>query len=112
MSFDEISNFVLAGNGSTCGILSPTLNQIPVIGSLANNGASIPIGTPFTLTGTATDPDNDPLTYCWEQWDVSGSGNTTWNAGATAAAGNSVPLFKSRIQKPTAVELFRTMLLF
>ncbi len=105
MSFDEISNFV-AGTGSGCGTTSATNNQIPVIGTLGSNGANIPIGTPFTLTGTATDPDNDPLTYCWEQWDVTGTGNTTWNAGATGAPGNTLPLFKSRIPKTNGSRTF------
>ncbi len=108
ISFDEISNFV-SGTGSSCGTISATSNQIPIIGTLNNNGVSIPIGTPFTLTGTATDPDNDPLTYCWEQWDFSGTGNTSWNAGATAATGNSVPLFKSRIPKVTGSRTFPDM---
>jgi Metallo-peptidase family M12B Reprolysin-like/Secretion system C-terminal sorting domain len=103
ISFDEISNFV-SGTGSGCGVLTATSNQIPVIGTLSNNGANIPISTPFTLTGTATDPDNDPLTYCWEQWDFSGT--ATWNAGATAAPGNTVPLFKSRIPKTTGSRTF------
>ena len=105
ISFDEISNFVLGG-GSACGVLTPTGNGIPTIASLANNGANIPINTPFTLTGTATDPDNDPLTYCWEQWDFSGIGNTTWNSGTTATAGNTHPLFKSRIPKITGSRTF------
>ncbi|MBL7701932.1 MAG: proprotein convertase P-domain-containing protein, partial [Ferruginibacter sp.] len=106
MSFDEISNFV-SGAGAACGTTSATGNGIPVIGALTNNGASIPISTPFTLTGTATDPNNDPLTYCWEQWDVQGA--QTWNAGATAAAGNTVPLFKSRIPKTTGSRTFPDM---
>ncbi len=105
MSFDEISNFV-SGAGSACGTTNPSGNQIPIINALANNNLTIPVSTPFTLTGSATDPDNDPLTYCWEQWDFSGTGNTTWNAGASAAAGNSVPLFKSRIPKTSGSRTF------
>ncbi|MBK7121850.1 MAG: T9SS type A sorting domain-containing protein [Chitinophagaceae bacterium] len=105
MSFDEISNFV-SGAGAACGTTSATGNQIPVIGALSNNGANIPISTPFTLTGSATDPDNDPLTYCWEQWDVTGTGNSNWNAGATGAPGNTLPLFKSRIPKTSGSRTF------
>ncbi|TAG99715.1 MAG: hypothetical protein EAZ17_07200, partial [Sphingobacteriales bacterium] len=44
-------------------------NAIPVITALPNY--TIPMSTPFALTGAATDANNDPLTYCWEQTDNS-----------------------------------------
>ncbi len=105
-SFDEISNFV-SGTGSGCGVTNPSNNQIPVISSLPNNNLNIPISTPFTLSGTATDPDGDAMTYCWEQWDFSGT--AAWNAGATAPAGNTLPLFKSRLPKTSGVRNFPDM---
>lgn len=42
-------------------------NSIPT----ADAGAdlTIPKNTPFRLVGVATDANNDPLTYCWEQYD-------------------------------------------
>ena len=104
ISFDEISNFIVSGGGSTCGTSAPTGNNLPVIAPLANNGVSIPPGTPFTLSGSATDADGDPLTYNWEQWDLQGT--QTWNAGATAAPGNTVPLFKSRVPKTNGSRTF------
>jgi hypothetical protein len=102
ISFDEISNFFFGGGG--CGVITPTNNTLPVIAPLTNSGLSIPIGTPFTLTGSATDADGDALSYCWEEWDFSGT--ATWNAGATAAPGNTVPLFKSRLPKTTGSRTF------
>ncbi|EDP95340.1 M12 family metallo-peptidase [Kordia algicida OT-1] len=36
----------------------------------AGDDYTIPYGTAFTLSGTATDPDGTTLSYCWEQTDV------------------------------------------
>jgi len=101
VSFDEISDFVLSGAGSTCGTTTPTGNNLPVIAALPNNGVTIPARTPFTLTGSATDPDGDPLTYSWEQWDLGPQG--AWNSGATST---TAPNFKSRIPKVTGSRTF------
>ncbi len=56
-----------------------TANSKPVLAALSNY--TIPISTPFALTGSATDPQNDPLTYCWEQNDNS----STTGAGSVAS---------------------------
>ena len=100
VSFDEISNFIEAG-GAACRVVTSTGNSIPVITAMNNNGANIPLNTPFTLTGTATDPDNDAITYNWEEWDLGPQG--VWNAGATST---TAPLFKSRVPKTTGSRTF------
>ncbi|MBL7749523.1 MAG: hypothetical protein JNM19_18945, partial [Chitinophagaceae bacterium] len=105
ISFDEISNFV-NGTGGTCAVITPTGNTLPVIDPLPNNGLTIPVSTPFTLNGTASDANGDALTYCWEQWDLGGGSFYAWNAGATAPAGNTVPLFKSRVPKTDGARTF------
>jgi hypothetical protein len=69
----EIITF-LSGNGGTCGTLSGT-NAAPVIAALPNY--TIPFNTPFALTASATDADNDPITYNWEQND-SGASNSNY----------------------------------
>ncbi|MGQ0739622.1 MAG: reprolysin-like metallopeptidase [Bacteroidota bacterium] len=106
ISFDEISDFLATGNGSSCGVNTATGNTLPVIAPLINNGVSIPPGTPFTLEGTATDADGDAITYCWEGWDFNPGGGVAWNAGATGPIGNTYPLFKSRIPKTTGIRTF------
>lgn len=49
-------------------------NVAPVIAALSNY--TIPISTPFALTGSATDANGDALTYCWEQNDNASSTQT------------------------------------
>ena len=67
---NEIIPFVTTGTGSTCGTTSGT-NTPPAVTPLANY--TIPFNTPFSLTAAATDADNDPITYNWEQNDPSAS---------------------------------------
>jgi hypothetical protein len=49
-------------------------NTAPTVAPLTNY--TIPISTPFALTGSATDAENDPLTYSWEQNDNASSTQT------------------------------------
>ncbi|HYC28835.1 MAG TPA: zinc-dependent metalloprotease family protein, partial [Chitinophagaceae bacterium] len=105
ISFDEISNFLSTGNGGSCGVVTPTNNNLPVIDPLPNNNLSIPINTPFTLTGSATDVDGDALTYSWDEMDL-GNPGASWNAGATLPPGNTVPLFRTRLPKTTGSRTF------
>lgn len=50
---------------------------------------TIPKGTAFVLTGTGTDPNGDPLTYLWEQYDNT---NNTQPPVSTATVG---PVYRS-----------------
>ncbi len=91
ISFDQISNRMFA---APCAATSATGNTLPVIDPLPNNGVTIPISTPFTLSGTASDVNGDMLTYSWEEMDLGPGG--AWNSGATST---TAPLFKSRVPK-------------
>ncbi len=87
ISFDQIGTFTRSGAGAGCGTVIVTGNNPPVVN--AGSDYTIPVSTPFMLTGTATDPDNDVLTYSWEQVNVGGA-FSNWN---TPGAGS--PLFRS-----------------
>lgn len=67
ISIDEMQAFFTSF--STCGQTQPTTNNNPIVTLSYRNNFFIPIGTPFELTGSATDPDGDALTYCWEAQD-------------------------------------------
>ncbi|NOT52202.1 MAG: T9SS type A sorting domain-containing protein [Chitinophagaceae bacterium] len=72
----------------TCPVTTTLSNATPVVN--AGNNFTIPISTPFALTGAATDANpGDVLTYCWEQNDNAGSGQTGASsvASATKATG-------------------------
>lgn len=70
-SIEVIRSFVTqAFNGRGCGAASKPGNNLPTVTLPYQDGFYIPIKTPFELTGSATDPDNDNITYCWEQMDA------------------------------------------
>ena len=97
-SFDEIMDYTTLSNGSVCPVSTPTNNNFPIITSIGTN-QSIPISTPFKLTGVANDPDGDSLTYCWEEYDLGPSGNPT------TTVGNS-PFFRSFAPSTSPTRIF------
>jgi len=67
INYDEVDAYTGSGTGATCAITTPTGNTPPTISPLSTY--TIPAQTPFSLTASASDPDGDTLTYCWEEFD-------------------------------------------
>lgn len=101
---DQMIAFITTGGGSTCGTVTSTGNDAPDIVDYSN-GFTIPISTPFMLTAEATDPQNDPLTYCWEQ--VDGSNNIGLTASPDGVFG--VPLFRTFLPTTDPVRFFPSL---
>src|SRR5690606_24430800 len=67
---------------------TPIANNPPSIQALPTY--TIPKGTAFALTAVATDPENNPLTYTWEQFNSATSPSTNVDPTSTTK-----PIFRS-----------------
>ena len=59
--------YTVLRRATDCSVKTPNNNQVPTAD--AGSDYTIPKGTAFVLTGVGTDPDDDPITYLWEQLD-------------------------------------------
>ncbi|MEM1323341.1 MAG: reprolysin-like metallopeptidase [Bacteroidota bacterium] len=69
-SLEQIYAFSRDGGGNDCPVLTETGNRTPELTMPDVDGLILPYNTPFDLTASATDPDDDEVTYCWEQFDT------------------------------------------
>ena len=86
-SLEEMTTFI---NTNACDAESANGNNIPVVTAAA--ACTVPINTPFELTGSATDANGDALTYTWEEYDLGASTTAIPN---TDASGGARPIFRS-----------------
>jgi hypothetical protein len=94
-SLELFFNYV---NSTGCSTNTSTGNTPPTVDATICAGPYIiPISTPFELTGSGSDANNNPLTYVWEQIDEDGNNTrpTQGFLGSTAAASAIAPLFRS-----------------
>lgn len=99
VSIDQMINYVTTGTGNTCGTTISTGNSMPNV--KAGPDYTIPRQTPFTLTGSGSDPERDSLTFAWEQFDQAPAGGAWVNPSAppflpnTDTDGQPRPIFRS-----------------
>jgi hypothetical protein len=99
VNMNEMHVFLGAGgNGCAVSTAIPNQSSPTITGTVGS--VTIPAGTPFALTATATDPDGDVLTYCWEQMN---NQNSTQPPVATSTNG---PNFRSRTPSVSGTRYF------
>jgi hypothetical protein len=99
-SIDQIQENLIA---KTCDIETPIANNPPVIAALPTY--HIPRGTAFVLTASATDAENDPLSYVWEEVDDAAAPIDKNNIGTTFTEHHSDPNLWDQTQQDTSLTL-------
>ncbi|MEP7165469.1 MAG: reprolysin-like metallopeptidase [Ferruginibacter sp.] len=97
--------------GKTCPITTniTAVNATPVIAPVSNY--TIPISTPFALTGSATDANpGDVLTYCWEQNDNATTSGANSVASPTKATGPNWLSFSPSVNPTRTCPILSTIL--
>jgi hypothetical protein len=85
ISIQEIVAYTTGGAGNGCAVTTPTGVVEPTVDA-GLGGFTIPLGTPFTLAGSATTTGTP--TYCWEESDLG-------PAGPPDAPSGNAPIFRS-----------------
>lgn len=101
-SIQEIVAYTTTGNGNNCPVITNTGNSAPT-SEAGTGGFTIPINTPFILTGSGTDPNGgDVLSYNWEEYDLGPAGHPNSPVG-------NAPIFRSFPSAPVPFRVFPQM---
>lgn len=100
-SIDQMKAYIQSGTGNSCGTKVVQSNQAPTVE--AGKDYTIPARTPFTLKGQGSDPENDSLTYSWEQYDL---GAETSSVDDDKTDDGKRPLFRTFAPKASNERVF------
>jgi len=84
----SVGEIVAGGPTNKRGVVTPTGNSVPVVSVVPSY--TVPIRTPFVLTGSASNAAGEPMTYMWEQNDRAGNSGT----GLISNSKSNGPLFR------------------
>ncbi|TXF88260.1 T9SS type A sorting domain-containing protein [Neolewinella aurantiaca] len=102
-SLEQFLTFTRETGAADCATVIETDNFTPEVDFDYEDDFTIPVSTPFRLTGTATDANGDALTYTWEQYDLGPASDINNPSG-------NAPLFRSFFPVPDGnVRYFPTL---
>jgi len=85
INIQEIIAYTTMGSGNSCAVITSTGAIVPTVNA-GVGGFTIPISTPFALTGSAGTAGSP--TYCWEESDLGPAGHPNLPTG-------NAPIFRS-----------------
>ncbi len=95
-SIEEMYTYI---SSTSCAVIPANSNTPPTVANYAAT-FNIPYKTSFEITTSATDAENHPLNYCWEEYDLGPQGN--WNVANNTTA----PLFRSFLPTVSGTRVF------
>ncbi len=84
-SLSEIFSYI---SSTSCAVTTTLPYSVPTVTNYLDS-FYVPYKTPFEFSASASNTDGNPLTYCWEEWDLGPAGS--WNATNNTSA----PIFRS-----------------
>ena len=100
ISIENIRDYLDSFSQRNCGVETNINNAIPEI-QLAKIAYTVPANTPFVLSGSAIDADDDSLIFTWEQFDNGGILGATMSLDELSSDNGNNPLFRS--YRPTDI---------
>ena len=92
VAFSHGKGLEFGGDGNQCSVRTTVDNAAPTVD--AGPDYNIPANTPFKLTANGSDPNGDPLTYTWEEYDLGPSAPAGGDAD-NDNDGEPRPIFRS-----------------
>ncbi len=89
-SLEEIAAYSQSGTGNICAVTTSTGNTPPSVSVVGGPAFNIPKQTPFALTASASDINNDSITYDWQEYDLGGATTAVPNSDIFGA----MPIFR------------------
>ena len=102
-SLEVMKAYSQDGGGNACAAQTDTFNTPPTVTGPGN--FTIPKGTPFALTATASDVNNDSITYDWQEYDLGAATTAVPNTDA----GGAMPVFRPYLPTVSGTRTFPSL---